>query len=174
MTRMRWAGACSAVLALALVAVAPGRADAEQFTAAEQQVIAMLPPGYSAASCSRADNAFAAGIASLDCTDDLHTDTPDYARFTLYDSLDALTADFYASVASMSVSSCPGANASPGTWNYGPHLTSPGGKVVCGIVEDQPVVAWTRDSQLLLATVNGGPDLGELYQWWQRYGAATG
>ncbi len=45
---------------------------------------------------------------------------------------------------------------------------------MCGTVEDQADIAWTRDAQLLLATVNGGPDLGGLYQWWQRYGAATG
>lgn len=74
----------------------------------------------------------------------------------------------------MVVSPCPGGNASPGDWNYGPHLSQPGGKVVCGSVEDRADVAWTRDSQLLLATVNGGPSLGDLYQRWQRFGAATG
>jgi len=172
MTRMRRLGACS--VALALAGIAPAQAHAEQFSAAEQQIVALLPPGYTAASCSRAINGFPAALASLDCTDDLHTDTPDYARFTLYDAMDPLTTDFYASAASMTVSPCPGGNNSPGTWNYGPQLTSPGGKIVCGTVEDQAVIAWTRDSQLLLATVNGGPDLGELYQWWQRYGAKTG
>ncbi|AYE96301.1 hypothetical protein C0J29_17325 [Mycobacterium paragordonae] len=174
MTRTRWAGSVALALVTVLVGIAPGRAGAEQFTEAEQQVIALLPPGYTAASCTRADNAFPAALASLDCTDDMHTDTPDYARFTHYDSMDALTADFYVSAAGMSLSPCPDGNASPGTWNYGPHLTNPGGKIACGTVDDQTVIAWTRDSQLLLATVNGGPDLGELYQWWQRYGAATG
>lgn len=172
MTPMRWAAACS--VALAAVGVVPGLAGAEQFTPAEQQIVSLLPPGYTASSCKPATNAFPTALASLDCTDGLHTETPDYARFTLYDSMDALTADFYASAENMSVSSCPGGNASPGTWNYGPQLASPGGKIVCGTVEDQAVVAWTRDSQLLLATVNGGPDLGDLYQWWQRYGAETG
>lgn len=167
----RSAGACAAAL-VTLGCVAVGQAGAEEFTAAEQRIIALLPPGYAATSCARAANAFPAALASLDCTDDTHSDTPDYARFTLYSTLDALTADFYASAESMSVSPCPDGNPSPGTWNYGPHLASPGGNVVCGTVEDQAVIAWTHDSQLLLATVNGGPDLGELYRWWQRYGAA--
>jgi hypothetical protein len=46
------------------------------------------------------------------------------------------------------------------------HLAGPGcGKVVCGSVADHANIAWTRDAQLLLATVNGGPDLNSLYQW---------
>lgn len=170
---MRWVAACS--IALFLVGFAgAGRAGADEFSGAEQRIVALLPPGYSAASCTRAPNAFPAAVASLDCTDDRHSDTPDYARFTLYDNLDSLTTDFYTSAASMSVSPCPGGNPSPGSWNYGPQLASPGGRIVCGSVDDQADIAWTRDTQLLLATVNGAPSLGDLYQWWQNYGAAPG
>lgn len=174
---VRWALACATCtvpLMFAGVASADPLSDLEPFSPAEQQIVTLLPPGYTAGSCIPASNKFANAIASLDCTDDAHTDTPDYARFTLYNNLDALTADFYASAASMSISPCPDGNPSPGTWNYGPHLATPGGKIVCGTVEDQADVAWTRDSQLLLATVNGGPSLDDIYLWWQRYGAATG
>ncbi len=58
-----------------------------------------------------------------------------------------------------------------GTWYYSSDPGQVGGKVVCGIIEDRPNIVWTRDAQLLLATVNGGPDLDSLYQWWQRYGS---
>lgn len=168
MTPLRWAGA-----AVLLVLGSTGMAHAAPFTAAEDQLIVLLPPGYTAASCTRATNPFPAAIASLDCRDAANTDTPDYARFTLYDTVAALNTDFDASVASMSVTPCPNGNPSPGDWNYGPDLSIPGGKVVCGSIADQADVAWTRDGQLLLATVNGGPSLDDLYQWWQRY-AATG
>lgn len=168
-------GACGAFAVLTVVAgVTSTGAAAEPFTGAEQQVVGLLPPGYKASSCTRATNPFPNAIASLDCTDDANSETPDYARFTLYDKLDALTADFYTTIGGMALAPCPGGNASPGTWNYGPHLAQPGGKIACGSVEDQADVVWTRDAQLLLATVNGGPSLDDLYTWWQRYGAATG
>ncbi len=153
--------------------VATTEADAEPFSPAEQQVVQLLPAGYSASSCTRATNAFPDAIASLDCTDDMNSDTPDYARFTLYNNVESLTADFYGTAEGMSVLPCPGGNASPGTWDYGPKPGHTGGRIVCGSVEDQADLAWTRDSQLLLATVNGGPGLNELYQWWQRYGGSS-
>jgi hypothetical protein len=99
-----------------------------------------------------------------------HRDARRYARFTLYDDLDALTGDFQATADGMAVSPCPGGNTSPGTWYFNSDPGQIGGKVVCGDIEDRADIAWTRDTQLLLATVNGGPDLDSLYQWWQRYG----
>jgi hypothetical protein len=191
--RAGWIGACAAFAALevlvgvGVVMLGPGaptststtvtgvattEADAEPFSPAEQQIIQLLPPGYRASSCTRATNAFPAAIASLDCTDDMHSDTPDFARFTLYNNAESLAADFYATAEGMAVSPCPGGNPSPGTWNYGSN-GRPGGNIVCGSVEDQADVAWTRDAQLLLATVNGGPNLDDIYRWWQRYGNSS-
>jgi len=163
----------AAFTAQPVTAVATTEAPANEFTSAEQQVVQLLPPGYTASSCTRATNPFPDSLASLDCTDDMNSDTPDYARFTLYSNLASLTADFYATADGMTVSSCPGGNASPGTWDYG---SNPGhaGKVVCGMIEDRADIAWTRDAQLLLATINGAPSLDDLYQWWQRYGGASG
>jgi hypothetical protein len=154
-----------------VTAVATTEAPSSEFTPAEQRLVGLLPPGYTGSSCTPAINPFPDSIASLDCIDDRNTDTPDYARFTLYNNLESLTADFYASAESMTVSPCPGGNASPGTWDYG---SKPGGRVVCGMIEDRADIAWTRDAQLLLATINGAPSLDDLYQWWQRYGGASG
>ncbi len=75
----------------------------------------------------------------------------------------------------MVLSPCPGGGTSPapGTWTSGSNTDQTSGWVVCGSVADRANVAWTRDAQLLLATVNGGPDLNTLYQWWRRFGTRT-
>ena len=135
------------------------------FTSAEQRIVGLLPPGYSAAACARAANPFPNAIASLDCNRN-----STYARFTLYGGPDALTGGFQATADGMALSACPGGNPwGPGTWSIG----SSTGRIVCGAVADRANIAWTRDAQLLLATVNGGSDLGSLYLWWQRYGVLT-
>ncbi|KAA1248587.1 hypothetical protein F0Q45_19755 [Mycobacterium simiae] len=157
-----------------MASFAPSGAYAEPFSPAEQEIVQLLPAGYKASSCTRATNPFPDSIASLDCTDDTNSDTPDYARFTLYNNVDALTADFFSTAKSMAVSSCPGGNASPGAWNYASNPDRPGGKIVCGSVEDRADLAWTREAQLLLATVNGGSALNDLYRWWERYGGSAG
>jgi hypothetical protein len=150
--------------------IATTEGDAEPFTPTEQQILGLLPAGYPPSSCKRATNPFPTAIASLDCVDESNSDTPDFARFTLYTNVDYLTSDFYATADGMAVSQCPGGNASPATWNLGSNPGQVGGKIVCGSVEDRPGVAWTRNAQLLLASVNGGPSINDIYQWWQRYG----
>ncbi|HET7073312.1 MAG TPA: hypothetical protein VFI55_04410 [Mycobacterium sp.] len=141
-----------------------------RFSGAEQQIVGLLPPGYSAAACTRAVNPFPSAVASLDCSQNTNSDTPTYARFTLYNDMDALTGDFQLTADGMAVSACPGENTSRGTWSYRADAAQISGKIVCGIVADRANIAWTRDDQLLLATVNGGPDLTSLYRWWRTYG----
>jgi hypothetical protein len=150
-------------------------APASAFSPDEQRIVGLLPPGYSAAACARAINPFPNAIASLDCSQSANSDTPAYARFTLYNDLDALTGDFQQTADGMVVSPCPGGNTwpGPGTWTYGANADQIGGKIICGTVADRANIAWTRDPQLLLATVNGGPNLNSLYQWWRRYGGMT-
>jgi hypothetical protein len=155
--------------------VASQASPASSFNPDEQRIVGLLPPGYSAAACARATNPFPNAIASLDCSQSTTSNTPTYARFTLYNDLDALTGDFQQTADGMVVSPCPGGNTwpVPGTWTYGPKGDQVGGKIICGTVEDRANIAWTRDAQLLLATANGGPDLNSLYQWWRRYGGMT-
>jgi len=143
-----------------------------EFTPAEKRIVGLLPPGYVAGACTRATDAFANAVASLDCTQNANSDTPTYARFTLYRDLDALTGDFETTAKGMVLSPCPGGSISPtpGTWTSGSNTDQTSGRVVCGSVQDRANIAWTRDAQLLLSTVNGGPDLNTLYQWWQRFG----
>ena len=130
---------------------------------------------FTPAACTRATNAFANSVASLDCTQNANSDTPTYARFTLYQDLDALTGDFQATAQGMVLSPCPGGGVSPapGTWTSGSDTNQISGRVVCGSVADRANIAWTRDAQLLLATINGGPDLTSLYQWWHHFGTQT-
>ena len=141
-----------------------------QLSPGEQQIIRLLPAGYTANSCLRAVNPFANSVASLDCSQGAESNSPAYARFTLYNDLDALTGDFQSTADGMALSPCPEGNTSPGTWSYGSDPGQVAGKIVCGSIEDRPDIAWTRDAALLLSTVNGGPDLNGLYRWWQRYG----
>ena len=151
---------------------APHTASASAFNPGEQRIVGLLPPGYTAAACARATDPFPNAVASLDCSQNSGSPNPTYARFTLYDDLDALTDDFQETADGMALSACPGGNPwGPGTWTLGSNAV--GGQIVCGTVGDRPNIAWTRDAQLLLATVNGGADLGSLYQWWQRYGTIT-
>ncbi len=149
--------------------VASRQVPTAEFSPAEQKIVGLLPAGYTASACARATNPFPSAIASLDCSQ-TGSENPTYARFTLYDDLDALTGDFQSTTDGMAVSPCPGGKASPGTWTFGTDPSHIDGKIVCGSIEDRPDIAWTRDAQLLLTTVNGGPDLNILYQWWQRFG----
>lgn len=150
-------------------------AGAKDFNATEQQIVGLLPPGYTASACAKAINAFPNALASLDCAQNVNTDTPTYARFTLYADLEALMGDFQATADGMVLSPCPGNSGSPapGTWTYGAGANQVGGRIVCGTVSDRANIAWTRDAALMLATVNGGPDLTSLYQWFQRFGVMT-
>lgn len=149
-------------------------ASAAAFSPAEQKIVGLLPPGYSVAACARAADPFQDAVASLDCTQNSGSDDPTYARFTLYEDLDALTGDFQDTAGDMVQSPCPGQGPSgPGTWTLDAKGGQIGGKIVCGMVDDRANIAWTRDAQLLLATVNGGADLGDLYKWWRRYGATS-
>jgi len=151
--------------------VATPAVRADEFSPDEQRIVALLPGGYTANACARATNPFPNAIASLDCSQ-TGSASPTYARFTLYNDLDALTGDFQSTTDGMVVSPCPGGKPSPGAWAYGSDPGQIGGKIICGSVEDRADIAWTRDAQLLLATVNGGPDLNSLYEWWRRYGGA--
>jgi len=153
----------------------PHNAHPVQLNPAEQQILGLLPPGYNAAGCVPAGDPFPDAAASLDCSQNAASDTPTFARFTLYKDLDTLAGDFEQTANGMVLSPCPGAAASPaaGTWTNGSDNNQIGGRVICGSIEDQANIAWTRDAQLLLATVNGGPNLDSLYLWWQRYGVTT-
>jgi hypothetical protein len=149
--------------------VATHAAPAGGFSDAEQRILGMLPAGYTAAACTRAAITFPSAIASLDCSQSSTSGSPTFARFTLYDDLDALIGDFQSTADGMAVAVCPGQNTSPGIWTPAPDPGRIGGGIVCGSVQDRPSIAWTRDARLLLATVNGGPDLNSLYQWWRGY-----
>ncbi len=79
-----------------------------QFSPAEQRILGMLPEGYTASRCTRATDPFPNAVASLDCSQAVTSDNPSYARFTLYEDLDALTGDFQSTADDMAVSPCPG------------------------------------------------------------------
>ena len=51
-------------------------APAAAFNPAEQQIVGLLPPGYSAAACAWATDPFPSAVASLDCSQNATSDSP--------------------------------------------------------------------------------------------------
>lgn len=67
---------------------------------------------------------------------------------------------------------CPGNIASPGAWRRVADPATPKGTLFCGIGSDgRPLIAWTFDTDRLLAVVEASPSLdgaslNNLYAWW--------
>ncbi|ODR02394.1 hypothetical protein BST27_26435 [Mycobacterium intermedium] len=89
--------------------------------------------------------------------------------FLLYATPNDLTRSFAhgAGVAGYSVaSSCPGDQASPGTWGDS-YRDQTAGLVECAAsVEGNPAVIWTDDDHRRLGIVEGD-DIDTLYRWWR-------
>lgn len=65
---------------------------------------------------------------------------------------------------------CPGNIQSPGPWRKVAQPDVVQGTVFCGIRDGRPLIAWTLDTENLLAVVEsaslGGSGLNDLYAWW--------
>jgi eukaryotic-like serine/threonine-protein kinase len=133
---------------------------------------ALLPPGYSAGSCVPSSTASGAE-AVLSCGPNLDPGGPTTATYTLADSPEKLQAQFQRVISAANGVVCPGNIQSPGPWR---HLATPNviqGTVFCGIGDGRPLVAWTNDSELLLASTQSenttGPGMDQLYTWWSSH-----
>jgi serine/threonine-protein kinase len=63
---------------------------------------------------------------------------------------------------------CPGNIQSGGGWKHLATPTVTQGTVFCGIGDGRPLVAWTNDQQLLLATTQS-QNTDQLYTWWSAH-----
>ncbi|GAB3028210.1 hypothetical protein MBOU_54000 [Mycobacterium bourgelatii] len=94
---------------------------------------------------------------------------PSHAVFLLYATPNDVTRNFAhgAGVAGYSVaSSCPGDQASPGTWGDS-YRDQTAGLVECGTsAAGKPAVIWTDDDIRRLGIVEGN-DIDTLYRWWR-------
>ena len=164
------------VVWLALPAREPTRSTPSSTTSATTDPAAagkladVVPPGYPAGSCTPAAiNADLAG-AAVSCGPALSPEGPPTATYTLARNRTALQALFAQQTAAATAVVCPGNIQSPGPRHRVANPTVPVGTVFCGLKSGRPVVAWTTDDKLLMATIEAkapySPALDQLYTWW--------
>jgi hypothetical protein len=110
--------------------------------------------------------------AEVNCEKNADPGGPLSATYTLVRDKTALDAAFNDIVRASTRVNCPGNIQSPGPWrrNATPHKTS--GVLFCGIQESRPTVAWTDDDDLLVSTIQSGPQgptFDQLYEWWSSH-----
>jgi hypothetical protein len=136
---------------------APAREDLARLTR-------LLPAGYPPGSCRPA--AADAGVAAvLSCGPNRDPGGPATATYALARTPEDLHAALERVIDSARTVICSGNIQSPGPWR---HLATPAvtqGTVFCGVGDGRPLVAWTNDPQLLLATTQS-QDANQLYNWW--------
>ncbi|SBS79040.1 Protein kinase [uncultured Mycobacterium sp.] len=137
---------------------APAREDLARLTS-------LLPAGYSPGTCRPAPVADPGVAAVLSCGPNSDPGGPASATYALARTPEDLRAALQRVITSARPVICSGNIQSPGPWR---HLATPAvtqGTVFCGIGDGRPLVAWTNDPQLLLATTQS-QDANQLYTWW--------
>lgn len=135
-------------------------------TAAQEQLMGLLPAGYPSGSCDQ--SAVSAGArAVVTCVANADAGGPTSGTFTLAADEAALQAAFGDVVSGSTAVVCPGNIQSPGAWrrNATPNVVA--GTLYCGIDGDKALIAWTTDADLLLNVVAADRRaMGSLYRWW--------
>lgn len=127
-----------------------------------------LPPGYPADACKPVARLEGA-LSTIACTVNKDQGGPISATYSLLRDTAALTAAIEDLTTTSTVVDCPGRIQSPGPWRHNASLDQVSGTLVCGIQNDNPMLAWTDVDQQLIAVVQGrpaGPTLDHLYSWW--------
>lgn len=151
-------------------------AGAAPFNPEEQQIVDALPFGFAGNACKPVRDAPPGSVASLDCDQNAGLRAPMDGRFTRFADLDSMNRAFQNDLASRGADyapvPCPGVAGSPGQWHYTASPDEPAGQIFCGTFQGAPDIEWTRDGELLLLNVHGGPDLNSLFGWWDGYANA--
>jgi serine/threonine kinase PknH len=138
---------------------------------AQEQLLRLLPAGYLSDSCKPVAPPKGA-LAEVNCAGNIDPGGPQPSTYTLVRDKAALDAPFNDIVRASTRVNCPGNIQSPGPWrrNATPHKTS--GVLFCGFQESRPTVAWTNDDDLLVSTIQSGPQgptFDQLYSWWSSH-----
>lgn len=124
--------------------------------------------GYPPGACTPAPPGPAAAVMS--CGPNVDPGGPSAAIYTLARDTASLQAAFAQVMSTANTVVCPGNIQSPGPWRRVSDPSVPKGTVFCGFRDDRPLMAWTVDSEHLLAVVASDvPDpnaLNALYAWW--------
>ncbi len=138
---------------------------------AQDRLLRLLPAGYPSDSCKPV--APPEGVlAELTCARNIDAGGPQSATYTLARDKAALDAAFDDSIRAATRVNCPGNIQSPGPWRRNATPQKTRGVLFCGIQESRPTVAWTDDDDLLVSTVQSGPQgptFDQLYAWWSAH-----
>lgn len=133
----------------------------------------LLPAGYPAGTCTPTPTSDSAIATTITCGPNRDPGGPTDAVYTLYHDATALHDAFQNVMATATTEVCPGRIQSPGPWRKVANPAITQGTVFCGTRDDRPTMAWTVDSQLLLANIQShppaNPDLDQLYTWWSTH-----
>ncbi|ANE81914.1 hypothetical protein A7U43_23960 [Mycobacterium adipatum] len=127
-----------------------------------------LPRGYPAGACKPVARLQGA-LATIACTVNKDPGGPMSATYSLLVDTAALNTAIEDLAATSTVVDCPGRIQSPGPWRHNASLHEVSGTLVCGIQNDNPMLAWTDIDRQMIAVTQGrpaGPTLDHLYTWW--------
>ncbi len=144
------------------------QADAED---ANARLMKAIPKGYPSGACEPVAR-LAGAMSTIACTVNKDPGGPMSATYALLTGSEALNEAIEDLASTSSVVDCPNRIQSPGPWrrNATPHEVA--GTLVCGIQNDNPMLAWTDIDAQMIAVVQGrpaGPTLDHLYTWWSTH-----
>ena len=165
-------GAAAAYLLLGPSAAAPETSAAQATSEAaddpNDRLMRALPRGYPAGACKPVARLQGA-LATIACTVNKDPGGPMSATYSLLVDTAALNTAIEDLAATSTVVDCPGRIQSPGPWRHNASLHEVSGTLVCGIQNDNPMLAWTDIDRQMIAVTQGrpaGPTLDHLYTWW--------
>jgi hypothetical protein len=128
-----------------------------------------LPRGYDSTNCQEVTPPDGM-LEKVTCNQNSDPAGPGSAIFWLLPNKDGLAGAFQGAGNKMTVaSSCPGGQASPGSWHYDSSPDQSAGQVECGTINSGgttvSMVVWTDYTKMRAALI-GGTDIASLYKWW--------
>lgn len=132
----------------------------------------VLPSGYPPDACTRRGSTDPGIEVVMICGPNQDPGGPISGTYSLARDAQSLQGALAHVIGAATTVVCPGNIASPGPWRHLADPATPQGTLFCGIGSDgRPVIAWTFDTDRLLAVVESSPSLdgaglNNLYAWW--------
>ena len=149
----------------------PDQTGPDQTEDANSRLMKALPKGYPAGACEPVARLQGA-LSTIACTVNRDRGGPVSATYSLLLDTAALDAAMEDLGTTSAVVDCPGRIQSPGPWRHNASLHEISGTLMCGIQNDNPMLAWTNIDDQMFAVVAGrpaGPTLDHLYTWWSTH-----
>jgi len=137
----------------------------------EARLLSLLPHGYMPGVCKLVTPTEDA-LAAVSCDKNSDPDGPSSATYTLFPDAPSLGSALNRIIQASSIIECPGRIQSPGPWHRNATPDKPGGVLLCGTQQGNPLVGWTDDARLLIGVIRAespGPSIDQLYAWWMSH-----